>query len=524
MNKQILFMVGCFAVLFTFNSCKEEIKGCTDSTSSNFNPDATVDDGSCNGSNGTGTGDYPAGYSKADYTELFHKVYGGSGNNDDELTSGMVTDASGNTYFSLNTNNAAANNNILIGKISSSGNLEWAKEWDGNYDDISPDSGENGETGGTANSISIDASGNIYVVGKNASVSQNNINSILILKINPSDGSILWEKIWKHEWPAAGGSHLARMNAEGYGIDASGDYVYVTGANGQNMIPLVALNKSTGAMFFEMTIDIVAGTKDRGYVLKADGSGNVFIGGVTGSYAHLTKVSGANTATPSLAWVKQVEIGYGSRINGIDIDGTDVYLSCDRRGATTYFSLVKMNSDGVVQWGQTFPGTNGDRNNIHCVKVIGNSVYAGGRTGQQSLDTQLGDGLFTKLSKADGSLEWSAIYFTGTNSAEVAEHRIKGISVVGSDVYIVGQVYGGNGNYDKFYGDWITKSVTLESYSPSVTDLTASGTTDPADGEVRDAVGTYSDANSSYVLQDATSKTTAKAPDGDLFISKMNLK
>lgn len=460
----------------------------------------------------------PDGFNQASYSSDFHIVYGGNGNNDDELVSGMVADNSGNSYFSVN-----SNKDIIIGKVNTDGTLGWAKKWDGNYTDRTPDSGENAETGGTANSISIDSEGNIYVVAAASDVSQNNIFSALILKINSSNGEIIWQKKWKHEWNEEGSSVLAYMDAQPYGVDAEGDYVYVTGADGRNRIFLLALNKNDGTIFTQNTLDIVSGTKDRGYVVKHDQNGNVFIGGVTGSYPYLSKINGANTATPILEWTKKIDLGYGSRINGIDIDNNEIYLSCDRRGAQTYFSVIKLTNDGSQVWGKTYPAKNEDRNNTHTVSVAGDYVYVGGRIGVEDLDTFYGDGLLLKLNKSDGSKIWGGIYYSGSSDEEKAEHRIKGIAVVGSEVYVAGQVYSGNDNYEHFYGEWIAAENTLEDYQAVISDLTAFEFASIETGEVRDAEGSYTAPASNFVLQNATDKKDATPPDGDFFLTKISI-
>ncbi|MCP4440852.1 MAG: hypothetical protein GY810_18170 [Aureispira sp.] len=462
------------------------------------------------------TNEIPKEYSKAGYTEAMHKVFGGAGNNDDELVSGAVVDDSGNVYFSLNTNK-----DVIIGKIDAGGSLGWSKKWDGTYDDESPDSGGNAETGGTANSISMDASGNIYAVLSSSDVSQNNIYSAIILKINPSDGSTAWAKQWKPEWPT--GSVIARMDARASGVDATGDYVYVTGSTANGDVVLLAINKGDGSIFYQRTLDIVPGTADKGHVLRKDNNGNLFICAISGSSAHLVKISSANTANPAVAWVKKVDMGVGSKFNSIDIDNNELYLSCDIRGVTTYFNVLKLSNDGAIQWGKTYPGNDNDRNNTHVVKVVGSSVYIGGRTAQKGLDNQMGDGLLVKLDKSTGALQWHGYLFSGLEDGQSAEHRIKGIHAKGSNVYIVGQVYTGNANSGHFTGDWVTKEATLQDYAPTFTDVTALNLSTPSTGEIRDATGTYTDAGSNYVLQDAVSKTQTSAPDGDLFYVKMSL-
>ncbi len=486
-----------FLVTLFFTSCEKIV----DDEDIDTNPDTEI----------------PDGFRISTVTTDYHKLYGAPGNNDDELTSGMVADAAGNIYFSLNNTK-----DIMITKLNADGSLAWAKAWDGNYRDRSPDSGENAETGGTANSISIDSDGFIYVSAAISDVSQNNIHSALILKLDPSNGAIVWQKLWKHEWPTA--SVLAYMDAQAYGIDASADYVYLTGADGSNRVFVVALDKSNGSLFFQYALDIINGTKDRGYVLKPDALGNLFVGGVTGSYAYLAKITSANTASPIIDWVKKVELGYGSRFNAIDIDTeNNIYLSCDRRGAQTFFSIIKLDGNASLLWGKTFPGKNEDRNNTHVVRALGDAVYAGGRISEAGLDTEFGDGLLLKLDKNNGSLLWSGIYFSGNSDEEKAEHRIKGIAESNGKLLVVGQVYSSNYNSSHFYGDWLASEIDLIDFLPLINPFAYHSFETITTGEIRDASGNYMDANSSYVLQNAKDKNDGTPPDGDAFIMKIDL-
>lgn len=461
----------------------------------------------------------PDGYTSLTLTQTgYNLVYGGSGNNDDETVSGMVADNQGNIYVSMNITTAQANKDVIIVKTNADGTLGWAKRYDSGQNDWSPDSGENAETGGTANSITIDSEGYVYIIF--TTTQQNASQSAIVVKIAPTDGSIVWQKMWKPVWPT--GTPVASQDNQGYGIDASGSYVYFTGATGTNEVIVVALNKTDGSIFFQYTLDIVQGTKDRGYVLKPDAMGSLYIGGVTGSYAYMAKITSANTASPALAWVKNSGLSYGARMNGIDIDETGIYWSCDIRGAQTYFQAMKTDFNGDVIWAKYFPAKNEDRNNTHVVKVSGSSVYVGGRIGLQSLDDYFGDGLLLKLNKTDGALEWSGIYYTGNTDEDMVEHRIKGIAIIGSDIYIAGQAWGGNANVDHFYGSWIEKDdIAIENGSTQPSIINNTSFEEVIGGEVRDGEGAFSTNNATH--QNATDKTTTTPPDCDAFMMKIKI-
>lgn len=459
----------------------------------------------------------PDGYIQSSVTETFNLTYGNDGNNDDEFSSGMVTDNSGNIYFSYNITDATANKDIVVVKLMSDGSMGWAQRYDNNgKNDWSPDSGENAETGGTAGAISIDSDGNIYVVG--TTTDEQSSESSLVIKISATDGSILWQKMWKEEWPTV--TPTSSQSNSGYAIDAEGDYVYFTGTTGTNKVIVNALNKTDGSIFYQYLLDIVPGTKDRGYSIKQSSTGALFIGGVTGSYAYIAKINGGNTTTPSLAWVKNAGLSYGARINSMVTDDSGVFLSCDIRGVQTYFQVMKINLDGAFEWSKIFPGYNEDINNTHVVKLDGDYLYVGGRISEDGLDKYNGDALIIKLSKDNGDYQWGKIFYTGNSGEEAVEHRIKGISVYNNEIIITGQAYGTNENTDHFYGTWIeNSSLTTEEATLSIAEISGSTFNEATSGEVKPGTGTFS-ANTA-TLQKATDKKAGTPPDADVFIMKI---
>ncbi len=463
--------------------------------------------------------DLPAGFHVSSINNSYDLVYGGAGNNDDEHVSGMVLNSAGEMFVSMNVTTTMADENLIITKLKADGTLAWGLQYN-STNEKTPDSGENGETGGTAGSISMDSDGNIYVIATETIPLTSDV--VLVIKLNGSTGEIMWQKRWKLEWPADGGYGLGYQGSEGYAIDATGDYVYFTGACGSNQVLLVALNKNDGSLFYQYALDLVYQTKDRGYAIKQDASGNLFLGGVTGSYAYIAKITGGNTSTPSVAWVKNAGLSYGARINGIDIDNSGVYYSCDIRGVETDFEVLKIDFDGNLQWAKTYPGKSNDKNNTHVVYVSGDYVYAGGRTGQDGMDN-LGDALLVKMNKNDGSLVWSGIYYTGNKGEESDDQRIKGIAILNDEIYVAGQIYPANANFEHYYGSWVeNKSYETNDASASFSDINYASFEVFPDGEVRDGAGTVSNYTAGQ-LQNSKDKSAQNTPDCDAFMIKFKL-
>jgi len=479
-------------------------------------------------------------------TEALHKVLGSTGT--DEQVTGMVGDADGNTYFLAQTKVVPGYDgfyyDLVFGQVKADGTIGWAKIYSrSNAWEWSPDPGQNDETGGSPNAITIDSEGYLYIAGSMSSGNTNNDTAAHVMKVKAADGSIVWDKLWRPEWTT--GSFLDRMGAVGYAVAVGGNRVFVTGSTGDgnvhgvlgsgSSVLLLALDKADGTLAFHHALDVAKGYNDRGYAVVADATGaNVFVGGLTNGRGLLVKYGKTDGAAPEVAWVKQLDMGTGSNVYGLDSDGTDAYLALDRRGAATFFSVAKVNgADGSIAWSKTFESNAGDSNNCNVVKVFGDFVYAGGRIGVSVMDAQMGDGFMLRLGKADGALSWSGIYYTGKGPNEIEEHRIKGFAVAGNTLYVAGQVYTGSTGdetyrYDGYWYDGIGNLVDFkELVAASVAELDPF---EPTNGEVRDtsasATVVYDPLPAVLEFVDAVSKKlgTGGTVDEDLFWMKFDLK
>lgn len=465
---------------------------------------------------------------------IAQKLFGGPLT--DEMTTGMVMDGKGRVFFSGQVTEVVDKfaYDIFYGCINPDNTLGWARLWSGPFRESSPDSGQNAETGGTANAIGMDEDGFIYIAGSVSPGKSNNNFAVLIMKINPDTGEPVWEKAWRPEWP---GALLAKHSAEAYGLDVRNGQVYITGTTGAGidgsdaLVLILSLSAQDGSLLYQQYLDPIPKTNDRGYAVRTDGKGSVYIGGLTGKYGLLAKLTESpDKKGVQIAWVREVNMGWGSNINCLDLDAEgNLYISADRRGAATFFSVLKMDPDGNLLWGKTYKGGNNKNNNVSVVKVLGDFVFAGGRTGQGWYDSQMGDALVVKLNTADGKERWSAFYYTGKGPDEMCEHRIKGLAVKDDELILLGQVYSSSFNGVRYWGYWYDGVGAVEDFKPGhIKDLGMK----PEDaqiiphGEVKDASGmrTLVDLAELLPFQDAVQKHDGKAPDGDVMFWRLKLK
>ena len=452
---------------------------------------------------------------------------------DDEQFGAMGADGDGNVYFSGN--HETADDRIIIGRMNADGSLAWAKVFDGPYSDRALDPGQNSETGGGADSLAWGADGYLYAIGNYSWTSSNNSFYSWVAKIDGSDGSLEWSKLWSSE----GTISIAREASVVYAVDAAAsDRVFITGGTeGESQVLIAALDNSDGSVIWGRKIELSEGFNDRAYSVRYAGGGVVYLGGQTsGNAGFVARLTGADGTEPELDWARRIELGTGGNVNSMDIDDNgNVYAVFDIRGANSTFAFGSLDSTGALRWAKNYAGNAGDKNNAHVIRYWGDSVFVGGRTGQSAFDGQMGDGLFSFVEPATGEEQWSSFHFNGKGPDELTEHRVKGAALVGDTLYLGIQVYTGTMNSVRYWGYWYDGPATVDDFAsgPEVGTLegtmTLLGSDDGTSNGVAIDVDSDSDLAADWgdadelIWQTAQEKGDGTPPDADLMLWTITL-
>ena len=371
------------------------------------------------------------------------------------LIGGAVRDPAGNVYFAQNVNEWSDrfSENVVLARMNPQGDLDWAKEWSEDFEQLQPDPGQNAETGGGADSIAWGDEGAIYLAGRR---SQNRFNSLFqghVTRVD-TEGQIVWSRgLTNGVQPDP---PIAAESFEAYGVDAGlADRVLITGQAANYGAQVSALTKADGALLWSIGLNNAPGSVDRGYVIKTQGN-SAFVSGLTDGRGFLARLDGVDTDAPTVAWIRALNFGLGSHLNSLAVTADAIFGAIDVRGAATRFAVARFDpADGAMVWSKQWDETNAnDNNNTHIVRIIDGHVMVGGRVALQPFDTQFGEGFLMSLDPADGSYEWASFYYSGKGTEEIMEHRVKAILPGDAGLTAVQQAYAGPNNSAHYQGFW----------------------------------------------------------------------
>ena len=254
----------------------------------------------------------------------------------------LTSDASGNVYatgqieFIANFDGllleSAGVHDIFVAKYDSSGNLLWAKRAGG----IGGDKGQ---------SIAVDGSGNVFIVGEiddtsyfdTIQVVPRDKNNLFVAKFN-SIGEAQWVRHIESD----------SLNTRGYGIacDDQGN-VYACGAMQYNA-------------YYDGNLILTSNGEYDGILLKFDSNGN-------------------------FKWIKQIGGSGIDKANGIALKGKDLYVTGRFEGTADFsssasllsygaadFFIAKYDTAGVFKWAKKGGDTDDDSGYDITINVNGN--------------------------------------------------------------------------------------------------------------------------------------------------------
>jgi CSLREA domain-containing protein len=325
------------------------------------------------------------------------------GTTDQDVGHGVVSDASGNVYVTGSTDGSLGGaflgiRDIFIRKYDSSGNHAWTKQI-----------GTSGHD--TGYDIAVDSSGNIYVTGivsGNFGGTLYGLVDFFVTKYN-SSGTV--------QWTTQLGS-ASDDYANSISIDASGN-VYVggytkgaligTNAGGTDAF-ITKLNGSGSQLWVKQ---FGASTNDSCEAVAVDSSGNLLASGRSTGVAFISKYNSSGTQL----WSNTINVPITSNIRpyGVSVDlGDNVYVGGTLIGVfngsiSEDAFVAKYSSAGSALWTKIVATTSDEDGLALSVNALGN-IYVGGETGGSLAATQLGNGdaFFSRIQESIFSLNTTA--------------------------------------------------------------------------------------------------------------------
>lgn len=243
---------------------------------------------------------------------------------------GVAVDSARNVYICGYTESTPnTSKNMFIAKYDPNGTVLWQRTLSGGSDDI-------------AETVRIDSSGNIYLVGSTAS--EGSRVGAIVAKYN-SSGVLQWKKLLI--------TTEQRTDFRDLDFDSSGNLL-IAGRYLGGKIYIVKMN-SSGTIIWQRTLSSSGHFAD-GHSIAVDSNDDVYVGGYTSGFiagstrnAVLAKISSSG----SLLWQRLIGDGDGAQIIfGLDIDlNNNVYGSGQAvYNGTDSFGFVKYNSSGTLQF------------------------------------------------------------------------------------------------------------------------------------------------------------------------------
>lgn len=397
----------------------------------------------------------------AQITRHWAATYNGSGDFNDRYTC-MASDTSGNIYLGGSTMNPGDNKDQLIVKLNSAGVVQWRKEfnWSGNGAD-------------EVLAITVNAN-NLFVTGYAfVDNSVNTSSDYLTIKMNLS-GDTIWTRTYNYNVASA------YDQANSVFVDAAGN-VYVTGISDNDSTALTnddyatVMYSASGTEQWVQRFNGLGNATDQAEKVVADNVGNVYVTGRSDNGTDDDYVTIKYNSAGTRIWIKYDDRGGRDRATAMAIDAkNNIYITGrSDNGTNDDFWTLKYNSAGVRKWaaGAAFDFVDDDRATAMTVDINGN-VYV---TGQSDVDVSalrnwnyqtvkydsFGTQIWAKTYEGTVSQDDIAnaiavdklgnVYVTGQSDGDVTATIVNNIATVGynaSGTQLFASVYAGTANQE----------------------------------------------------------------------------
>lgn len=351
----------------------------------------------------------------------------------------VTTDAAGYSYVTGYSQEELLNgNDIITIKYDETGNIVWAQLYGG--DALLDDAG---------NGICVDASGNVYVVGTVTKLLSG--QDIIILKYN-SSGTLQWVKSY-FETGFLGIPLIRTDNGMAIATDAYG-YVYIAGFStpSDNKTDIfLGKYSASGQVVWTKTNDGSANLNCEATSLAVSSTGNIYVAGfITSSAGDKDMAVEKFNSNGSLQWTKLVSGTGGGEDKawGIVVDGYDnSYITgyVTSAGGNVDAATVKVNTYGTVVWNSIYNGQGGSVDKAWGIVVdTDGSVFITGQTDNSGANTDY----LTIRYNSNGTVNWLQTYNGTGNGQDIASSIAILNSSMNRSIVVTGKSWGTSDNYD----------------------------------------------------------------------------
>ncbi|MBX7047445.1 MAG: SBBP repeat-containing protein [Ignavibacteria bacterium] len=350
-------------------------------------------------------------------------IYNGPAHDADQGR-GIALDSAGNVYVAGVATISGTTYDVLLIKYNPNGVQQWLQTYNGtgNGDDW-------------ANSISLDASGNIYLSGGTTRTGTG--NDFLALKYN-SSGVLQWVGTYNG---TGNGSDYANALA----IDKFGNS-YLTGTSkGTTLYGDYATVKfnSSGVLQWSARYNGPGNDLDQGSGICADTNGNVYMTGYTFGSGTATDITTIKyNSSGAQQWVQTYD---GTAVNydqahgiALDSSGNIIVVGYSSGIGSNYDGIIiKYSPSGVQQWVARYNGPANGLDELSSVAIDKyNNIYV---TGQTDVNNFVSWDYVTMKYNPEGAQQWLIRYNGPASSTDQATY----ITLDGSNsVYVTGMSWG----------------------------------------------------------------------------------